>query len=644
MTRAHNRGTRISVAIAVMLTSGIVGVLAFASAASATGTLSVSPTTGLTNGQSVTVTASAYPASAAGAVLECNSDAAQPTVLFAGNAIPVSCSNPFSSLHQTDASGNLSTTFAVSTGVIGPPTAGTDSAGNAASADAANYPCPPTAAQITAGDFCEIQFGVSGSTPPPPVPISFSGGSTTTTTTTASTTTTTTTAATTTTTKPTTTTTTAATTTTTKPTTTTTTTTAPGSAVLSVSPNSSLANGQSITVTASGYPPSATGAILECSNDPAQPTIPVAGNAVPVSCSNPFTSLETTTASGGLSAPFIVHTGVVGPPATGTDSANNDAAADAALYPCPPTPAQITAGDSCVIQFGVAGGTAPPPAVISFSSGTTTTTTAPTTTTTAPTTTTTVPCAAKSTTSAGPPSLTANPGTCLNGGTSVTVTGSGFDNGSPGAILECNNASGQPTAALGSPVNASVPVSCTGISASGLVTTTATGGLSTTFKIAAGTTGPPCGGSYLVATCPATDSAGKSPAADAALYPCPPTPAQIAAGASCTLAFGDQGGKQGTVLISFVPTPTPAAPAGAATSASSSTATQGAAANTTATTAPSTKATSLAFTGSGPTTWLVLLGGLLLLDLGYLIVTTFFRPRELLLRAGRGVRSFIDED
>jgi hypothetical protein len=155
-----------------------------------------------------------------------------------------------------------------------------------------------------------------------------------------------------------------------------------------------------------------------------------------------------------------------------------------------------------------------------------------------------------------------------------------------------------------------------------------------TFTIASGTTGPPCGvAAYLAATCPATDSAGQTPSADAANYHCPPTAAQIAAGASCVLAFGDAGGKQGTVNISFVPAPTPAAPvtAPAATAAATT---------TTAAPAPVTSASTLAFTGAGPGLWFTLLGGLLLLDLGYLLVSLFYRPRDLALRVGREIRRF----
>ena len=441
-----------------------------------------------------------------------------------------------------------------------------------------------------------------------------------------------------------------------------------------VSPSTGLTNGQVISVSATGYPASASGAILECNNSTPQPTVTLAGNAIPVSCGDPFLTLETTDTSGNLAAtPFTVSTGTVGPPSAITDSDGNPAASDAANFPCPPTAAQIGDGFSCVIAFGVQGeATTPTPVPISFSgessgtttttttsgtttttttSGTTTTTTSAGTTTTTSasgTTTTTVPCTAKSTMStAAGPSLTADPGTCLNGGSVVTVTGSGFDNGSAGAILECNNATSQPTVALGSPINQSVPVSCTGIEAAGLITTTSSGAISTKFTIAAGTTGPPCGGSYLISKCPATDSTGGSPTTDAAKYPCPPTAAQLAAGVSCALAFGDAGGKQATVDIAFVPAPTPSAPAGStsatsATSASVTGASTAAAGNTTATSAPSTSASTLAFTGAGPGLWFTLLAGLLLLDLGYLVLTTFYRPREFATRLRRLARDMFE--
>lgn len=126
---------------------------------------------------------------------------------------------------------------------------------------------------------------------------------------------------------------------------------------LSVTPSTGLSDGQKITVSGSGFAKNSTGTITECNGDPSQPTVGLAGNQVPVGCANPLNSLVTTDSKGNLPATsYTVHTGTVGPAATGTDSAGNDAATDAAKYPCPPTAAQIAAGVSCNITFGDAGG------------------------------------------------------------------------------------------------------------------------------------------------------------------------------------------------------------------------------------------------------------------------------------------------
>ena len=146
--------------------------------------------------------------------------------------------------------------------------------------------------------------------------------------------------------------------------------------------------------------------------------------------------------------------------------------------------------------------------------------------------------------------LVVTPSTNLAGGQSVTVTGSGLADSSTGSVLECNNASGEPTVDLPAPISKTVPVSCSGISIAKLASTTASGTLSTTFTIVSPTPGPPCDGSNLVA-CPSTDSAGHTPASDAANYPCPPTAAQLAASDSCYLTYGDQGGDQVSQNISF---------------------------------------------------------------------------------------------
>ncbi|HYA67828.1 MAG TPA: hypothetical protein VED63_03755 [Acidimicrobiales bacterium] len=118
-----------------------------------------------------------------------------------------------------------------------------------------------------------------------------------------------------------------------------------------------------------------------------QPTVAYLGNAIPVSCSK--VKILTTTATGGIATAdqaFTIQTGVIGPPASGTDSAGNDAATDAAKYPCPPTAAQVAAGNSCVIAVGdVAGdkvfvkigfnGTGGPPVTTTTTANTTATTT-----------------------------------------------------------------------------------------------------------------------------------------------------------------------------------------------------------------------------------------------------------------------------
>ena len=74
-----------------------------------------------------------------------------------------------------------STAFTIVQGVTGPPTTGIDSAGNQATADALNYQCPPTAAELAAdpSDACVIAVGTAYASGTPtntdqlPVPISF---------------------------------------------------------------------------------------------------------------------------------------------------------------------------------------------------------------------------------------------------------------------------------------------------------------------------------------------------------------------------------------------------------------------------------------------------------------------------------------
>src|ERR1700733_1957070 len=126
--------------------------------------------------------------------------------------------------------------------------------------------------------------------------------------------------------------------------------------------------------------------------------------------------------------------------------------------------------------------------------------------------------------------MTATPNKALANGTAVTIAGSGFTKNSIGNILECNTDPNQPNVMVGGLVDSTISVSCNAPSFSALVTTTSAGKISTVFKVVQGTVGPPCGPAPAAATCPATDTAGKSPTADAALYPCPPTAAQQAIG------------------------------------------------------------------------------------------------------------------
>ncbi|HEY5024534.1 MAG TPA: hypothetical protein VII76_06130, partial [Acidimicrobiales bacterium] len=259
------------------MSGGVLLATNITSASAATTTLSLSATgatcnnanpaapicSGLTAGQTVNVAGTGFSPGALASIVQCNSDPAQPVIFFLGNDIPVSCS-PLAivTVPSTGANkGKLAGTHVLTTGTVGPPITGQPdvctqvvptsstiancTTTGVAATDAANYPCPPTAAQQAAGGTCVLAIGdqagdrgigviLFGSEPPPPsTTTTLAGGTTTTTiagttTTTAGTTTTvapttTTTGGTTTTVAPTTTTTVGSTTTTEAPTTTTTT-------------------------------------------------------------------------------------------------------------------------------------------------------------------------------------------------------------------------------------------------------------------------------------------------------------------------------------------------------------------------------------------------------------------------------------
>ena len=202
--------------------------------------------------------------------------------------------------------------------------------------------------------------------------------------------------------------------------------------------------------------------------------------------------------------------------------------------------------------------------------------------------------------------LTVSPSTGLANGSAVTVTGSGFAKGSLGNILECNTDPNQPNVMVGGLVNSSISVSCTAPSLSALVTTSSTGTVSTVFKVVQGTVGPPCGPSPAAGTCPATDTAGKSPKTDAALYPCPPTAAQQAIGDVCTLTYGDEANDSGVATILFgsetLPTSSTTTTAGATTTTNGATTTTEGATTTTEGATTTTTGGATTTTGGATTT------------------------------------------
>ncbi len=133
-----------------------------------------------------------------------------------------------------------------------------------------------------------------------------------------------------------------------------------GSATVTLNPGTCLLNGTVMTVTATGLIAGGSdnylGTMLECESDPNQPTVSFLGKPLPVSCTGALADSFTPTAGGTLAGTFTVVEGVTGPPVEETDSAGNPSAQDAADYPCPPTQAQVAAGNVCQIVLSDAGG------------------------------------------------------------------------------------------------------------------------------------------------------------------------------------------------------------------------------------------------------------------------------------------------
>jgi hypothetical protein len=248
-------------------------------------------------------------------VMECNVTPGEPTIsVTVGHyqrSVPVGCSAP--RVSRTSRAGTLRPTpFPVTTGIVGPAALGQDSAGNDAAVDAASYPCPPAPSQTQS--YCVIEV-LNGRKSAPSATLGFSSIATTCVPVTSS---------------------------------------APGNgtAVASVFPGSCLQGGTIVQVTASGLNPDDFGALLECNLTPNQPKVYTLGSEVPVGCTPPENGVFTSTSAGTLAQDFTIGTGTIGPPATGTDSSGGSATADAANYPCPPTSAQVAAGNACGVVLG----------------------------------------------------------------------------------------------------------------------------------------------------------------------------------------------------------------------------------------------------------------------------------------------------
>jgi hypothetical protein len=316
--------------LSTLLVGGLL--LAAVTSASASGqSISVSPHARLTAAKMVLVTGSGFLNDANGAILECNIAPGEPATVVSihgvTHAIPVGCTNPVPA--KTTRMGKLASRLPVVVGTLGSWESGSDSTGGPSAADSASYPCPPTSSQESLGVSCAFEF-LDNKGQVATRSVTFNPASTTTTTTT---------------------------------------TTMPlgcdpamqsgtsGPATLTVNPGTCLTGGMVVSLSGSGFTPNNLGTILECNLAPDQPTVSTLGNPAPVGCSSLTGHLATTGPTGALPAtPFTVATGTVGPPATGTDSAGNDAATDAAHYPCPPAPAQVSAGVTCGFEFSDAAG------------------------------------------------------------------------------------------------------------------------------------------------------------------------------------------------------------------------------------------------------------------------------------------------
>jgi hypothetical protein len=258
---------------------------------------------------------------------------------------------------------------------------------------------------------------------------------------------------------------------------------------------------QTVTVTGSGFHPTAAGAFFECSSATPQPTIDttlVVGTTtvdfglLPVSCSPPVEQTTSSTGTFPKNTTVQVGSGLFGPPASGTDNSGNPAINDAANFPCPPTAAQGSAG--CVLLYiDSLGERATAPIAFSYQSGGTTTTTKPTTTTTTKpggTTTTTKP-TTTTTTKPGGTTTTTKPG-----GTTTTTKPTTTTTTKPGGTTTTTKPGGtttttKPTTTTTTSASTTTTQATTTSTTSASTTTTSGGPTTTSGNSSTSTTAPP---------------------------------------------------------------------------------------------------------------------------------------------------------
>jgi len=153
----------------------------------------------------------------------------------------------------------------------------------------------------------------------------------------------------------------------------------------------------------------------------------------------------------------------------------------------------------------------------------------------------------------GAAALTLSKSSGLSQAQVVSVSGSGLSGGSYGYLLECNDTPGEPTVTVGPPFDSILPVGCSAPNLKHIVHTTAGGTLLTSFRVhESRKLGPPCGLPQVLGPCGHPDSARKGPRGDAQNYPCPPSPAQQAAGITCSIVFLDNSQDVVSTPIAFV--------------------------------------------------------------------------------------------